>query len=115
MTARRTRVLVGALVAVSLARGGAAALGQPAAAAPHPDLRASIETWTLSNGLTVARVERQRAPMVTVQVWYRFGSKDEPAGQRGAARVLERLMFEGSERVRPGDHRALIEAVGGQA
>ena len=73
----------------------------------------SIKTWTLSNGLTVAHVERRDAPSVTVQVWYRFGSRDEPAGQRGAARALERLMFEGSEKLRPDQHRKSIERIGG--
>lgn len=90
------------------------ALAQPKAQ-PSAARGPSIKTWKLANGLTVAHVERLDAPTVTVQVWYRFGSRDEPAGQRGAARALERLMFEGSDKVRPDQHRKLIEKIGGDS
>ncbi len=90
------------------------AFAQPKAAAVA-SRGPSIKTWKLGNGLTVAHVERRDAPTVTVQVWYRFGSRDEPAGQRGAARALERLMFEGSEKVRPDQHRKAIEKIGGDS
>jgi zinc protease len=92
-------------------------LAPPARAQPKPPASAargpSIKSWKLGNGLTVAHVERRDAPSVTVQVWYRFGSRDEPVGQRGAARALERLMFEGSEKMRPDQHRKAIERLGG--
>ena len=110
---RATFAALAALFAVAspaLAQPNAAA--QPKAAATRGP---SIKTWKLGNGLTVAHVERPAAPTVTVQVWYRFGSRDEPAGQRGAARALERLMFEGSEKVRPDQHRKAIEKIGGDS
>ncbi|HEU5058272.1 MAG TPA: pitrilysin family protein [Kofleriaceae bacterium] len=95
------------------------AAASPAHAQPKAAASAArgpnIKTWKLGNGLTVALVERPAAPAVTVQVWYRFGSRDEPAGQRGAARALERLMFEGSDKVRPDQHRKLIEKIGGDS
>jgi zinc protease len=74
----------------------------------------TIREWKLNNGLTVAHVERPGLPMVTVQVWYRFGSRHEPAGQHGAARTFERLMFMGSERVRSEDHRRFVALTGGE-
>jgi zinc protease len=97
------------LGSASVARAQAPA--RPKAAAKSP----SIRTWKLPNGMTVAHAERAALSMVTVQVWYRFGSRDEPAGQRGAARALERLMFEGSKRMRPDHHRRYIEKVGGDS
>jgi zinc protease len=85
----------------------------PASADKLPD-RPWLEEWQLANGLQVAYVERPNLPLAVVQVWYRFGSKDEPAGQRGSARAFEKLMQLGSERVRPDDHRRFIERVGGE-
>ena len=116
MSARSLRV---AAFAIGWAVVGASA-SVARAQAPEPpggELKAlpSIHEWTLKNGLTVAHVERSGLPMVTVQVWYRFGSRDEPAGQHGAARTFERLMFSGSERVRTEDHRRFVEQAGGEA
>jgi zinc protease len=85
----------------------------PASADKVPE-RPWLEEWQLPNGLKVAYIERANLPMAVVQVWYRFGSKDEPAGQRGSARAFEKLMFLGSEHVRPEDHRRFIERVGGE-
>lgn len=85
----------------------------PASADRLPE-RPWLEEWALPNGLKVAYVERANLPMAVVQVWYRFGSKDEPPGQRGSARAFEKLMFLGSDRVRPDDHRRFIERVGGE-
>lgn len=73
----------------------------------------ALETWTLENGLTVAHLPMSRAPVVTVQVWYRVGAKDEPPGKRGMARMFERLMFQGSPRVPPGRHAEHIDRLGG--
>lgn len=93
-----------------VALGPAAAPAQkPAPSSPGPE----VSTWTTDNGLTVVHVDRPSLAMATVQVWYRFGSRDEKVGQRGAARMLERSMFLGSSKVRPGQHRASIEGVGG--
>jgi len=100
--------MVGVGAGNALAQAPTAPSGDAARALP------SIREWKLKNGLTVAHVEREGLPMVTVQVWYRFGSADEPKGQHGAARAFERLMFLGSERLRPEDHRRYIEQVGGE-
>lgn len=94
------------------------ALAMSLRASPAPAAKPAatpwLRQWTLPNGLTVAYIERANLPMATVQVWYRFGSKDEPPGQRGSARAFEKLMFLGSDRVRPEDHRRFIERVGGE-
>ncbi|HUS64358.1 MAG TPA: pitrilysin family protein [Kofleriaceae bacterium] len=89
-------------------------LGAAPASADRLPERPWLAEWQLPNGLKVAYAERANLPMAVVQVWYRFGSKDEPAGQRGSARAFEKLMFLGSERVRPEDHRRFIERVGGE-
>lgn len=95
-------------------RPPASSEAKPPPASSEANPLPTIHEWKLKNGLTVAHVERPGLPMVTVQVWYRFGSRDEPAGQRGAARAFERLMFLGSEHVRSEDHRRFVEQAGGE-
>jgi zinc protease len=89
-----------------------AALAPSAAAAPAE--APPVVRWSLVNGLEVALVSRP-SPAVAVQVWYRAGSADEPADKRGVAHMFEHLMFEGSARVKPKDHRALLARHGGYA
>jgi zinc protease len=50
----------------------------------------------LQNGLTVLTKEVKTAPVVTVQVWYRVGSRNETPGINGIAHQLEHLMFKGT-------------------
>jgi zinc protease len=46
-------------------------------------------------------------------MWYRAGSKDELKSRRGTAHMFEHMMFQGSERVRPGMHTRHIDRLGG--
>lgn len=51
-----------------------------------------------SNGLTVLLKSDHSAPVVTYQVTYRVGSRNEVTGTTGATHILEHLMFKGSDR-----------------
>jgi zinc protease len=51
--------------------------------------------------------------MVTVNVWYHVGSKNEKRGRTGFAHLFEHLMFQGSENVGPGMFDKWLESVGG--
>ena len=62
-----------------------------------PEVKIPYQKFTLDNGLTVIVNEDHKAPVVAVNVWYKVGSKDESAGQRGFAHLFEHLMFQGSE------------------
>ena len=53
--------------------------------------------FVLKNGLTLLVHEDHKAPIVTVNVWYHVGSKNEKAGRTGFAHLFEHLMFNGSE------------------
>jgi len=68
----------------------------------------------LPNGLEIYVYEDHTAPVVSVNVWYRVGSRDEPIGRRGMAHLLEHMMFKGSKRVGPEEHARIIEQVGGE-
>lgn len=55
------------------------------------------QKYTLDNGLTLLVHEDRKAPIVTVNIWYHVGSKDERPGITGFAHLFEHLMFNGSE------------------
>jgi len=73
----------------------------------------AIETFALPNGLQVAVLPTDGAPVISVQLWYHAGSKDEPRDRRGAAHMFEHMMFKGTEHVRSDIHGQSINALGG--
>src|SRR5579862_5038504 len=77
-----------------------------------------IEEYRLdSNGLTVLLVPDHSAPVVTFQVTYRVGSRNEVTGTTGATHILEHMMFKGSEAFndsRGNSIKQYLERVGGQ-
>jgi zinc protease len=95
------------LVVVALATGRPA----PAAEPPRP---AEVVAATLDNGLRVLLLEDHRSPIVTVQMWYRVGSRNEARGATGIAHFLEHLMFRGTAKYGPGVFARLVERNGGQ-
>jgi len=56
-----------------------------------------VRKHTLANGLDVLLHEDRSCPIVSVNVWYHVGSKNERPGRTGFAHLFEHLMFEGSE------------------
>jgi zinc protease len=95
----------------------ALAVAMPAAAAPDLPKTVgklpAVETFALTNGLQVAVLRTNAAPVVSVQVWYHAGSKDEPRDRRGTAHMFEHMMFRGTLRVRPDGHNKSLNALGG--
>ncbi len=73
----------------------------------------SVETYTLPNGLTVILHEDHSQPMVTINTWFKVGSKDEAPGRTGFAHLFEHLMFMGTARVPDNQFDALMERGGG--
>ncbi len=57
----------------------------------------SYSKHTLANGLDVLIHEDRSCPIVSVNIWYHVGSKNEVPGRTGFAHFFEHLMFEGSE------------------
>jgi zinc protease len=55
-----------------------------------------IREYRLANGLKVLLVENRVAPVVTVCVLYRVGSRNEAVGHTGATHLLEHMMFKGT-------------------
>lgn len=67
----------------------------------------------LPNGLQVYTSRDASTSNVTVQVWYRVGSKDDPAGRSGFAHLFEHLMFKSTENLPTETFDRLTEDVGG--
>src|SRR3954465_7286168 len=84
------------------------------AAADKPSASPDVKQWQLPNGLKVIFVADHKAPVVTVQVFYHAGAKDEPAGKRGIAHMFEHMMFKGSTHLPPEEHARFIQLVGGE-
>jgi len=86
----RWLVLAGVLALLSEAHAGGATLPPT-----------NVEQILLTNGLQVLLVEKHEAPVVSVQVWYHVGSKNEQPGKTGFAHLFEHLMFQGTRNVGP--------------
>jgi len=76
-----------------LARGSAGAQ----ATAPLAPLRPLAYTrFTLPNGLVAILNEDHAAPLVSIQVWYHVGSKDDDPDRPGIIHLCEHVMSDGS-------------------
>ena len=102
------RGLGGVVLALALA-GPLAAQGAGGAGA----LNIPFERYTLANGLEVILTPDKATPVVTVDVWYHVGSRNERAGRTGFAHLFEHMMFQGSANVGKGEHMTLVERAGG--
>ncbi len=76
-------------------------------------LKENVSETNLSNGLKVILLENHKAPLVTFQVWYRVGSRNESWGKTGLSHMLEHMMFKGTAKVGPGEFSRIIQENGG--
>ncbi len=74
-------------------------------------LTKDVRKTLLDNGLTVLTKEVHTAPVVTVQVWYKVGSRQEAPGVNGIAHQLEHMLFKGTKE-RPIQFGRLFSALG---
>ncbi|MEM7553688.1 MAG: pitrilysin family protein [Cyanobacteria bacterium P01_A01_bin.84] len=71
----------------------------------------SVKKVILDNGLTVLLKKVDIAPVVTVQMWYKVGSRNEEPGVNGITHQLEHMMFNGTKD-RPVQFGRLFSALG---
>jgi zinc protease len=90
------------LLAVLPVAGGQAAESDP------------VLATTLDNGLRVLLLEDHRSPIVSVQLWYRVGSRNEQRGATGLAHFLEHMMFKGTAAHPRGAFSEVVERNGGR-
>jgi zinc protease len=75
--------------------------------------RLKVQEFTLTNGLKVLLVEEPKAPVVTVQIWYKVGSRNEVMGRAGLSHMLEHMMFKGTPKYGKGEFSKIIKKNGG--
>lgn len=85
--------------------GSALAIGQ------KPNIE--FEEYTLDNGLHVILHQDNSTPIVTVNIMYHVGSKNDSPDRTGFAHFFEHLMFEGSENIGRGEFSEIVERAGG--
>jgi zinc protease len=97
---------------------GASAQGAPGAGFSHVKSLGGIDEYRLdSNGLTVLLMPDHSAPVVTFEVTYQVGSRNEVTGTTGATHILEHMMFKGSEAYndqKGNSVKQYLERVGGE-
>jgi zinc protease len=69
--------------------------------------------YVLTNGMKVLLVEVPKAPVATVQVWYKVGSRNELMGRAGLSHMLEHMMFKGTTKYPKGSFSRLVRKNGG--
>lgn len=72
-----------------------------------------FDEFTLENGLHVILHKDHTNPIVSVDLWYHVGSKDESPGKTGFAHLFEHMMFQGSKNVKRTEHFRFIQEAGG--
>jgi zinc protease len=84
---------------------------------PMPHLEAEVEEHVLEkilgNGLKIILLENHKAPVITFQIWYRAGSRNEEWGKTGLSHMLEHMMFKGTHKVNGEEFARLIQVNGG--
>jgi len=79
----------------------------------QPALASDPSEYILSNGMKVLIIEVPKAPVATVQVWYKVGSRNELMGRAGLSHMLEHMMFKGTNKYPKGSFSRLIRKNGG--
>jgi zinc protease len=72
-----------------------------------------VQEHVLANGMKVLLVESPKAPVVTVQIWYKVGSRNEVMGRAGLSHMLEHMMFKGTPKHPKGEFSRLVKKNGG--
>ncbi len=67
----------------------------------------------LPNGLKVLLKEVHKAPVVTFQIWYKVGSRNEMLGKTGKSHMLEHMMFKGAKKYGPKQFSQTVMRNGG--
>ncbi len=93
-------------VAAALAAGMLLVYSSSSIAAP-------LHRFTLKNGLEVLLLEDHKAPVVTFQVWYDIGSRNERTGKTGISPMTEHMMFKGTKSVPKGEFSKTVARNGG--
>jgi zinc protease len=100
------RWALGALLSTAIA-------AQASAAPPAGSTDSNVLKATLRNGLQVVIVRNTLAPVVSTDLSYLVGSRDDPAGWPGMAHAQEHMMFRGTKNLTTAELGTIATALGG--
>lgn len=78
------------------------------------DISFPVEKYQLDNGLMALLMPDHSCPSITVEIWYKTGSRNERPGITGISHLFEHLMFKGTERYPGNTFDELMESWGGR-
>lgn len=78
----------------------------------YPEI--DIQEFRFDNGLTLLVLPEHRLPIVSFQVHYAVGSRNERQGITGISHLFEHMMFRGSKELGPEEFTQVIQAKGGE-
>ena len=105
--ASRRFLLMALLLAICLG------LAQNLRAQESANLFNQVVEHKLNNGLKVLLLKESRAPIITIQLWYRVGSRNENLGKTGISHLSEHMMFKGTAKYGPKFFSKEVQRVGG--
>jgi zinc protease len=73
----------------------------------------AVKYAKLPNELQVLVLENHKAPVATLNVFYRVGSRNEVTGKTGISHLCEHLMFRGTKKYGPEEFSNIIQENGG--
>jgi len=73
----------------------------------------AVKAVTLKNDLRILVLENHKAPVATLNVFYRVGSRDEQVSTTGISHLVEHLMFRGTKKLKPEEFSNIIQENGG--
>ena len=76
-------------------------------------IKLDLKEHRLKNGLRLILSEDHSSPIISFQVWYNVGSRNERPGITGISHLFEHMMFKGSKNVEPEEHGRIIQQNGG--
>jgi len=74
---------------------------------------ADVQAYTLKNGMKVLVLEDHGIPNVTLQIFFKVGSRNEYPGITGLSHFLEHMMFNGAAKYGPKMFDRVLENAGG--
>jgi len=74
----------------------------------------NIQRHRFSNGLTLLLIETHQAPVVSLNICLKVGSRYETDQEAGICHLIEHMLFKGTEKLGPGEVAKQIEASGGE-
>ena len=76
-------------------------------------VKLDIKEHRLENGLRLLMHQDRSSPIISFQVWYNVGSRNERPGITGISHLFEHMMFKGTKNVDPEEHSRIIQRNGG--